>query len=343
LETTRPNLAAAMRIMAEVLKEPAFPAEEFEKMRAEVISSIEQQKSDPQAVAITRISRYMSPYGKEDPRYVGSPDEEIEAIKAVKVEEMKKFHADFYGASNATVAVVGDFDEAEIAKLTEELFGNWKSNTKYERLVSVSKDVPTLNENIETPDKANAFFIAMANLDIRDDDPEYPAAVLGNFMLGGGFLNSRLAVRIRQKEGLSYGVGSGLGAGSLDRTGSFNSYAIYAPENVEKLEKAYREEIEKMLKDGFTAEELAAAKSGYLQGQQVNRSQDGGLAGTLSNNLFLNRTMTWADDFEKKIAALTPEEVKAAMNKYLKADKISIIKAGDFKKAKEKAAAGEKK
>ena len=76
-----------------------------------------------------------------------------------------------------------------------------------------------LHTSIEAPDKANAFFIAGLNLKLRDDDPDYPALVLGNYMLGGGFLNSRLAVRIRQKEGLWYGVGSQFQASALDQSG----------------------------------------------------------------------------------------------------------------------------
>jgi zinc protease len=95
-----------------------------------------------------------------------------------------------------------------------------------------------------------------------------------------------------------------------------------------------------MLKDGFTPEEIAAAKSGWLQSRQVNRSQDGGLAGSLNNYLSLDRTMMWDEELEKKVAALTPEQITKAMNRFIKVDKISIIKAGDFKKAKEKAAAG---
>ena len=91
---------------------------------------------------------------------------------------------------------------------------------------------------------------------MRDDDPDYPALVLGNYMLGGGFLNSRLAVRIRQKEGLSYGIGSQFAASPLDKSGSFVAFAIYAPQNVAKLEKAFREEIDRVLKDGFTAQEV---------------------------------------------------------------------------------------
>lgn len=343
IETTRENLIPAINLLAEVLKEPSFPAEELDKMREEDISGIEQQRSEPQSIAFNRISKHLSPYGKDDPRYAEDIDESLASVKAVTIDQVKQFYKDFYGASDATITAVGDFDENEVRKVLEQHFGSWRSPKKFERLVSIYKDAPAINENIETPDKANAFFVAMMNLEVRDDDPDYPAMLLGNFMLGGGFLNSRLAVRIRQKEGISYGVGSSFSANPLDKTGSFLTYAIYAPENVERLEKAFKEEIDKVIKEGFTAEEVAAAKSGWLQSRQVGRSQDASLASTLNNNLYLNREITWDEELEKKVQALTPEQIKAAVQRFIKPEKISIVKAGDFKGAKEKALKGEKK
>jgi zinc protease len=155
---------------------------------------------------------------------------------------------------------------------------------------------------------------------------------MGNYLLGGGFLNSRLAVRIRQKEGLSYGVGSQFQASSIDQNGSFLAFAIYAPQNAVKLEAAFKEEIARMLKDGFTAEELKDAKSGWMQSRQLSRAQDNELVERLRNYLFLDRTIAWDADLEKKVEALTPEQIVAAMRKYIDPAKISIVKAGDFAK-----------
>jgi zinc protease len=172
------------------------------------------------------------------------------------------------------------------------------------------------------------------NLNLREDDPDFPALVLGNYMLGGGFLNSRLGTRIRQKEGLSYGVGSQLQASSLDKSGIFLAYAIYAPQNVERLEAAFKEEVARALKDGFTEEEIKAAKSGWLQARQVSRAQDSELVARLTGYLYLDRTLAWDDAFEKKVLALTPDEIVAAMRRQIDPAKITIVKAGDFSKAK---------
>ena len=198
------------------------------------------------------------------------------------------------------------------------------------------QDRPDTTIVIETPDKANAMFLAGMNLALRDDSPDYAALLLGNYMLGGGFLNSRLAVRIRQKEGISYGVGSFLGASALDESGQFTTYAIYAPQNATRLEAAFKEEVARALKDGFTAEEVQQAKDGWLQSREVNRSQDQGLANELTSDLYYGRTLDYDAQLEKQVAALTPAAINAAMRKYLDLSKITIIEAGDFAKAKTK-------
>ncbi|WP_020597930.1 insulinase family protein [Spirosoma panaciterrae] len=338
IKTNKENLPAVIRIVSDMLKHPAFDANEFEKLKQEQLAQIEAQRSEPQALAFTAFQRQMNPYPKDDVRYTSTPDEDVADVKALKLDELKQFHKDFYGAQNATLAVVGDFDEASVRKAVMDELGTWKSKKPFSRLVSPFNDIKPTPQSIEAPDKANAFMVAGVNLPLRDDDPDYPALVLGNYMLGGGFLNSRLAVRIRQKEGISYGVGSQLQANPFDKTGMFMTYAIYNPENAERLEKAFREEMDKVVKEGFTADEIKAARSGLLQSRMVGRAQDPSLSATLNNYLYLNRTMAWDADFEKKLEALTPEQVNAAMKKHIDPSKISIIKAGDFAKAAKKAA-----
>lgn len=177
------------------------------------------------------------------------------------------------------------------------------------------------------------MFLAGMNLQVNDTHPDYAALMIGNYMLGGGFLNSRLATRIRQQEGLSYGVGSWFNGSSLDDSGSFGAYAIYAPENRDKVQQAFKEEIEKVTTEGFTAEELEAAKSGWLQAQNVSRSQDRSVSFSLASNLRLDRTMQWSAELEEKIKHLTVEDINAAMARHVDADKMIYVKAGDFAKA----------
>ena len=193
--------------------------------------------------------------------------------------------------------------------------------------------------SIETPDKANAFFLAYQPLKISDSDPNYAALELSNYMLGGGSgLSSRLMNRIRQKDGLSYGVGSQFVASPLDQSGAFIGYAIYAPENLAKLESAFKEEIEKVLKEGFTQKEIDEAKKSWLQSRQVTRSQDNALVGSLNSNLFLGRNMKWSEELENKVKSLTPAQIQEATQKSIDLLKMSFIKAGDYEGAAKKMA-----
>jgi zinc protease len=336
VETTRQNLPAVLRLIGEILREPAFPQSEFDQLKQETLTGIESQKSEPTSVAFTELGRHFNIYPKGHPNYSGTVEEDIADIKAVTLDDVKKFYKDFYGASNGQMTIVGDFDEKEISALTQEIFGNWKSPQPFTRIKGEYRAISPINKSFETPDKANAFFIARLNLKVRDDNPDYAALALGNYMLGGGFLNSRLATRIRQKEGLSYGVGSSFNASALDETGTFMANAIYAPENADKLEAAFKDEIAKLLKEGFTAQEIEEAKKGFVQRGQLSRAQDRELSGKLNSYLFLNRTIAWDAELESKVQALTAEQINSAMRKFLTPENITIIKAGDFAKAKEK-------
>ena len=332
IETIKENFPAVLHLAAEVLREPVFPEKEFEELRQENLAAIEQQKSEPDAVGSTFYQGHMSPYPKGDVRHVETFDEETEAYTKTTLADAKAFYSSFYGASTGELAIVGDVDEAAISAELAELFGGWKSPAPFTRVPQPYQDVAAIQETLETPDKANAFYVAGQNLAIRDDDPDFPALLLGNYMLGGGFLNSRLATRIRQKEGLSYGVGSQLTASPLDKSGAFTTFAIYAPQNSAKLEAAVREEIARVLKDGFEEKEIAEAKSGWLQSRQVGRAQDAPLARTLAVDLYLNRTLAFDADLEKKVEALKAADILAAMQRHIDPAKMTVVKAGDFKK-----------
>ncbi|HEX7552762.1 MAG TPA: insulinase family protein, partial [Geothrix sp.] len=336
ITTTRPNLVAVLTLVAEILKEPGFPKEEFERLVNETVTGIESQKSEPNAVAQIALRQHTDPYPKGHVRHTHSLDETIAAYKGAKLEEVQAFYRAYYGTSAAELAVVGDFDDKALEAQVKALFGDWKADQPFQRIPRLIKDAQPLDKKLETPDKANAFFMTALALPMKDEDPDYPALLMGNWMLGGGALKSRLADRIRQKEGLSYGVGSQLAIYPQDPAGNWVAYAMFNPANLVKLEQAFREELDKALKDGFTAEELGAAKTAWLQGQETSRTQDGALAGRLVSNLFLGRDMAWQEALEAKVKALTNEQILASLRKHLDPSKLSIVKAGDFAKADKK-------
>jgi zinc protease len=332
LETTRPNFALALTVVSEVLRAPTFDAKEFEEMRRARVAQLEAQRSEPVIAGQLAYLRLTTPYPKGHPRYIAAADEQLDALKALTVEDARQFHADFYGASAGEIAVVGDFDETAAVDQLGKLFSGWRSKTPYVHVPAVYTAVAATRQTVETPDKPNAFLIAGHAFPMRDVDADYPALELVNYLMGGGMLGSRLIARVRTKEGLSYTAGSALAVQSRDPLGQFIAMAIQAPANADRVERAFIEEIERAIRDGFTAEEVAQGKSGYLQARQVARSQDGQLATTLATSLLNDRTMAWDADLEAKVQALTPEQLTAALRRNIDPRKLIVVKAGGFAK-----------
>ena len=329
IETVRASLPEALTIAAEMLREPSFPEAEFEQIKRQALTSIDTQRTDPQSLASLTITRHLNPYPPEHWHYTASLDERTERLKAVTLEDARRCHRELLGASNSDLVVVGDFDPDEVTKLAERLFGDWKSPGPYRRIPWRHFDVQASDRVIETPDKANAVFRGGQNLKVRDDHPDYAALILGNYLLGGSS-DARLARRIREKEGMSYSVGSWLSIGSQDEAGEFGVYAIYAPQNRARLEAAVQQELARTLEEGFSQTELDDGRRALLQARQVARTTDGTLAGRLAGYSVIGRTLKWDAEFEQQLAALTPAQVREALRRHLDPAKLSLVKAGDF-------------
>ena len=330
-ETPEANLNETLTLIAEVLQKPALPAADLDELKRATVSRFDSARTDPQAIANLALRRSLSPYVAGDFRYVPTLDESVAAFNAVAIGDVQSFYKQFYGASNAEAALVGNFDPAQVTQQLTELFGAWKNPSPYERAVGVYKPTASDSKAFATPDKPNAIYLLAGALKIRDDDPQYPALQIGNEILGGGVLNSRLATRIRQKDGLSYGVGSQVHADPLDPIGSFTVFAISAPQNTAKVESDAQEEMAKVIAEGFTAEEVTAAKSGLLSELTLSRSNDAALARDLAAHLYLNRDFSWDANFEKAIEAATPDAIHKAMQEFVVPDHLVTVKAGDFK------------
>lgn len=332
-QTTGANVEEALRLAAHVLREPSFPENEFEQLRNQLVTSIQAQLAEPNPRASEAMSRHFNAYPRGDWRYAPTLEESLADIRAAKLEDARRFHREFYGTGDAQIAIVGDFDAAKVSALLKELFGDWKSPKPYAHVPVKHGNVAPANLTVATPDKENAIFLARQNLDLRDDDPDYPALYAANYILGGeaGF-DSRLMNRLRQKDGLSYAAGSGLDVPTLDRAATWSAYAIAAPQNIAKVEAAFREELARALQEGFTDAELASAKSGAIQQRVQSRAQDATLAGAWTRYLHHDRTFAFSKAFEDRLLALTVADVNAALRRHIDSARITVVKAGDFTK-----------
>ncbi|HEV8001288.1 MAG TPA: insulinase family protein, partial [Planctomycetaceae bacterium] len=309
-----------------------LPESELELIRQAELAQLRSVLSEPGSLAGVAIRRHLSPYEKGDPRYVATLPESIEMLKAVTTADVRKLYSNYLNGSHGELAVVGDFD-AEIVPILNDMLGNWKSEMPY---AHISKDVTYEVEGgtrrIETPDKANAVYGAAYVFPMRDDNPDFAPLALGDYILGEDTLTSRLGTRVRQKEGLTYGVVSRLEASAQDQRTTFMVQAICNPININKVTTAIAEEIGSLLSKGIPQDELATAKQGYLQQQELARASDRALVAMLCENLTVDRSMKYYADLEKRIAELTSEQVMTAMRSRIDPKRLFIVTAGDFKK-----------
>ncbi|CAF0699255.1 M16 family metallopeptidase [Candidatus Methylacidithermus pantelleriae] len=334
MESPRTTFFRLLELVTEMLRKPSFSSSEWEQLKAEELTELEQERSEPTEVAYREALRHMNPYPQGDVRYVPTFEEEIKEVQKVSLEEAKAFYGRFYGANHGEVSVVGNLGLTQVSQKLQSLFGGWESREPFEPIFHPLVQNQTLRKVLPIPDKPNAAFVACQALALSDENPDYPALVLGTYILGGGFLSSRLALRIRAQEGLSYHVGAHLELTPKDSTALFLASAIAAPQNVAKVEKAYFEEVTRILKEGVRKDELAKAQEGWLQMRRLLRSNDRELATLLATRARWGRTLAWDGKLEAQIRNLSVAEVTAALRKYLDPNRMSVFLAGDLARLK---------
>ena len=333
LESKESRVGEALDLLREVLQEPALNSEEFEVLRNEGITQLESSLSEPMALGGQALQRAMAPYPEDDVRYVKTIEESIEALKAVKVEDVRKFYGQFIGGQNVEIAVVGQFDASVVEEKLNSIFSDWVTQEPYERIARPYVKVEPQRIRINTPDKANALYIGALPLEIDDQSESYEAMLLGNYILGGGPLSSRLADRVRKKDGLSYGVGSQFQAGSQDKSGGLIAFAISNPENSDKVVAAVADEVERIIQSGVESKEMRKARKSFLRTRRGQRANDSALANRLRENLELGRTMAFYENSDQRIESLSKEDVDAALKELIKPEEMIIVTAGDYEKA----------
>jgi zinc protease len=333
IECPRANLPAVLKLLGEVLREPTFPPEELDVLKRQTKDQLDKGLTEPIFLAINFMMRQINPYPDDDVRYVPTIEESIARVKAVTADQVRRLYDEQVGVQAGELVVVGDFDPAATPPLVEEVLKDWKSGVPYERIEQSVRSKSGQRKVIDTPDKANAVFAAGHTFPMMDTDPDYPALQLADFIFGEAPLASRLSMRVRGEKGLSYGVGSMLNADTQDKLGIFIMFAITNPKNIDKVDQTIAEELDKMLQKGVSEKELEEAKKAYLQQLKVQRSRDATLALFLGVRLHAGQSFAYYADLEKKIAALTPEQVSEAFRKYIDPKRLVIVRAGDFKKA----------
>jgi len=330
ISTTRDNLPATLELVLDILRNASFPEDQLDEYRRRGLASVESARQEPTAVAQLALARHDNPWPADDLRYTPSFDEQEAAYKALTRDALVQFHDRFYGAGRVRLAAVGDFDPAAAEQALTKGLAGWKQAPAYTRVPDPYHAVPAQRFDLSLPDKANAFYLSTMPVKLQDTDPDYPAALLANYLLGSSE-TSRLWMRVREREGLSYNVRSQLSASAYEPSGQWSMYAIYAPSNRARLEAVIKEEIDRVLRDGFSEEEVKDGIASLMNLRHLVRAQDRRLVNAWSDYLDLGRTFAFAAESDRKLQALTASQVNAALRKYFKPEDFSTAVAGTFK------------
>jgi zinc protease len=333
INTDKDNINAALELLADLLLHPSFDKNEYDKMVLDMKGEFEANRSDPQYVASSTLSKKTSLYPKGHPYYPESIDENLEDLQKASSGDLKNFYSEFYGASNGYVAFVGNIDQQAIKTFLEKNLGSFTSKQAYTEIEEKYFDVKGSLDNINIADKKNAVCFGAINLPLKETDPDYVALDMANEMLGGGtFLSSRISQRLRESEGMSYGAGSYMNANYKYPASSWGVYAIFNPVYKNKLDSALHDEISKAVKSGFKEDEFKKSVAGWLQQRKTLLGVDQFLSYQLASYINQGKDLTFYTDYENKVKSLTLEQVNAALRKYVSPDKITLIYAGDFSK-----------
>jgi zinc protease len=332
LVTDKENVAAALDLLADILLHPSFDSNEFSKLLIDIGSELDESRSNPQSVAVTVFKQKMSLYPKGHPLYPESVDDEAADLKTASLADVRAFYGDFYGTDHGYVSFVGDIDGAAIKSFLDKNLGSFKSKKPYAPVESKYFDVKGSLQAIAIPDKKNATLYGGINISLKDSDPDYAALEMANEMLGGGaFISSRVANRLRENEGMSYGAGTFLSGSYKYSASTWGVYAIFNPIYKNRLDSAFKDEVAKALQGGFTAAELKSAVTAWLGTRKTLLGVDQYLVYHTANYLDESRDLNFDTEYEDKVKSLSVDQVNAALRKYISLDKMTLIYAGDFK------------
>jgi zinc protease len=324
------SFARVFRVVAEALRHPAFPQAEFDELKRSALLAVAAERSDPDTASWNAMNRAIHPYPPGDLRRVQDADEKVASINRVTLSDVRAFHSELYGASHGELAVVGDFDPLELRRVAEECFGGWGSPRPYRRLARGYQDVPAADLTVNQSGRHNAAFHAGLAIPITRNSPDYAALLVGTYVMGGGFLSSRLPSRIRKQDGLSYWIESGLYGGALDSALAFITSAACEPDKLPRLKAAFADELERSLREGFRIDEVETAKLAWLRQRRIALADDVQLVWDLAADLIAGRTRDWHTGFERRLSSLTAGEVTTVWRKYIRSSALVTVEAGDL-------------
>ncbi len=320
----RKNLPLVLGLVAAELRTPALQAAEFAKAKQQFIGSLQESLQNTGGRAQEAFARAIFPDGH--PNRPHSIAEYLAAAKTATLDEVRAFHAKYYGSAHLTLVLVGDVSPAETEAEVAKDFAGWSGGQDY--LYRAAPTVPTGPREITVPlnDKPSVSVILGQASGLRYRDPGSLPLRIGTAILGRGF-TGRLMGTVRDKEGLTYNIGAGM----TDDTFADGDWAIsasFAPSLLNKGLASTRRVLDTWWQDGVTEAELSARKQGLLGSYFVGLATTGGLAGTILNSVQRGYELSWLDGYPEAIKALTRNEVNQAIRAHLNPSTMVLVEAG---------------
>lgn len=333
ISTYNDKLPEILSIVKSILTESTFPENELTKLKTENKASYESQMNDPQSIVFTLMSKRTDNYPKSSIFYTPDFKELIDGEQLVTRDQIVDFYKKYLGGSDAYGTIVGELKQVDVDKMMNNSFGDWKSKVKYTKAVPQFFATKENSETVNTPDKENGAVAAIINIKMNQTNPEYPALLMANEMLGGGgFMTARIPTRLREKEGISYGAGSFLNIPYDNEAGGLGVYAFFNPTKKSEVDTSIKDEISKMIKGGFTADELKTSITSWENGRNTTLGNDNFIANYITSKMENKVDISDFDQLAAKVKALNVNQINEVAKKYLTPDKMMMFYAGDFEK-----------
>lgn len=318
------DLPLVIELIAEQLRMPAFSAAEFERVRQQRIGSLENERDDVGYRAGEAFNRAAFPDGH--PNRQPSLAENLAATRRATLGDLGSFHRRHYGPASLTLVLVGDVEATPAQRLVARAFEGWNGGGSYVSATRAPAPTGARDEAVHLEEKASVSVTLGQPTGLRYRDPDALALRMGTAILGSGF-TGRLMASVRDREGLTYGIGAGV-SGDTFNDGSWSISATFAPQMLARGIAATRRELAQWWREGVTAEELAFRKQQLVGSFQVGLATTQGLADALLQTTLCGYGLDWLDAYPARIEALTRDEVNAAIRKRLDPQKMILVRAG---------------
>jgi zinc protease len=325
LSTLSRNLDAALAVFSDVIVNPAFDAQEFARVRDNLLTAITRRKDSPPTVANLAMTRLL--YGQKHP--YGWPMTGAEAsIKKITPEDLRAFYDKYYRPNNAALLVAGDTTVAALKGKLDEAFAKWRpKRSAAAKLPAPTSAAPATR--VFLIDKADApqSSIRVATVGIERTNPDYFPVTVMNLILGGGFY--RLDLNLREGKGWTYGarstVDSRRAPGPISAGGEF-----VAPHSADSVVEILKE-LTTMRDSDVTDVELTRAKDQIIKSFPARFATRGNVAAQLAELAVFGLPDNYVTEYTRKIAAVTKDDVRRVARKYLDPNRLTIVVVGDKK------------